>query len=446
MARGEVTRSKGRQGGNGALSRTKGSRDEDSTPVEADDAATDSGEVEEENAAASNGDVEEGVSEDDSNPDADSSEATAEDSDAADDSANVGATGNEDEDPGRNGGMARIAPLCPGEQRAGASQLSALGAWRKRPIARASNCPSPPPRPISTRFPPTSSPSIPATARSNAASRASFAGTRWRWSCGRTKSIPASAATFRRIASAATLYEVAFNHFFHGKGDDFSGDQIYFQGHAPPGIYSRAFLEGRLSEDAAEKFPPGAGPRRRAVVVSASLADAPFLGISHGVDGLGADHGHLSGPVQQISARPRHQRHEQLACLVLHRRRRNRRAGIARRHHARLARASRQPDLRHQLQSAAARRPGARQRQNHSGTGRHFPRGGLECAQSDLGRRLGRTAGERQDRACWSSGWAKLSTANIRNTTSCPARISASISSASIPSCSSWSAIFRTKS
>ncbi len=50
-------------------------------------------------------------------------------------------------------------------------------------------------------------------------------------------------------ASAATLYEVAFNHFFNGRGDDYSGDQIYFQGHASPGMYSRAFLEGRLTED-----------------------------------------------------------------------------------------------------------------------------------------------------------------------------------------------------
>ena len=49
-------------------------------------------------------------------------------------------------------------------------------------------------------------------------------------------------------ASAATLYEVAFNHFFHGKGEHYDGDQIYFQGHASPGIYARAFLEGRLSE------------------------------------------------------------------------------------------------------------------------------------------------------------------------------------------------------
>ena len=50
-------------------------------------------------------------------------------------------------------------------------------------------------------------------------------------------------------ASAATLYEVAFNHFFKGKGEDGRGDMVYFQGHASPGIYARAFLEGRISEE-----------------------------------------------------------------------------------------------------------------------------------------------------------------------------------------------------
>ncbi len=50
------------------------------------------------------------------------------------------------------------------------------------------------------------------------------------------------------FASAATLYEVAFNHFFRGKGDNYTGDQIYFQGHAAPGMYARAFLEGRIDE------------------------------------------------------------------------------------------------------------------------------------------------------------------------------------------------------
>ena len=55
-------------------------------------------------------------------------------------------------------------------------------------------------------------------------------------------------------ASAASLYEVGFNHFFRGKDGEGSGDQIYFQGHAAPGVYSRSFLEGSLSEDALEHF------------------------------------------------------------------------------------------------------------------------------------------------------------------------------------------------
>jgi pyruvate dehydrogenase E1 component len=55
-------------------------------------------------------------------------------------------------------------------------------------------------------------------------------------------------------ASAATLYEIGFNHFFKGKGKDYSGDQIYFQGHASPGIYARAFLEGRISKEKIKNF------------------------------------------------------------------------------------------------------------------------------------------------------------------------------------------------
>ena len=55
-------------------------------------------------------------------------------------------------------------------------------------------------------------------------------------------------------ASAATLYEIGFNHFFRGKGDGFDGDIIYFQGHASPGIYARAFLEGRLNFKQLENF------------------------------------------------------------------------------------------------------------------------------------------------------------------------------------------------
>ncbi len=56
------------------------------------------------------------------------------------------------------------------------------------------------------------------------------------------------------FASAATLYEVGFNHFFRARSDNFEGDTIYFQGHAAPGIYARAFLEGRLSIEQLENF------------------------------------------------------------------------------------------------------------------------------------------------------------------------------------------------
>ena len=49
-------------------------------------------------------------------------------------------------------------------------------------------------------------------------------------------------------ASAATLYEVGYNHFFHGSHGNQTGDLVYFQGHASPGVYARAFLEGRLTD------------------------------------------------------------------------------------------------------------------------------------------------------------------------------------------------------
>ncbi|MCP2281477.1 pyruvate dehydrogenase E1 component [Promicromonospora umidemergens] len=65
-------------------------------------------------------------------------------------------------------------------------------------------------------------------------------------------------------ASVATLYEVGLNHFFRGKDHPGGGDQIYFQGHASPGVYARAYLEGRMSADQLdgfrqEKSHPGGG-------------------------------------------------------------------------------------------------------------------------------------------------------------------------------------------
>ncbi|MEV6518624.1 pyruvate dehydrogenase (acetyl-transferring), homodimeric type [Micromonospora chalcea] len=56
------------------------------------------------------------------------------------------------------------------------------------------------------------------------------------------------------FASSASLYEVGFNHFFRGKNHPGGGDQIFYQGHASPGMYARAFLEGRLSESQLDGF------------------------------------------------------------------------------------------------------------------------------------------------------------------------------------------------
>ena len=70
-------------------------------------------------------------------------------------------------------------------------------------------------------------------------------------------------------ASAASLYEVGFNHFFKGPGDGVGGDQIFFQGHAAPGIYARAFLEGRLTEEHLDHF------RREALTPDVGLSSYP---------------------------------------------------------------------------------------------------------------------------------------------------------------------------
>jgi pyruvate dehydrogenase E1 component len=56
------------------------------------------------------------------------------------------------------------------------------------------------------------------------------------------------------FASAATLYDVGFNHFFRAWNDSFGGDLVYFQGHSAPGVYARAFLEGRITEEQMRNF------------------------------------------------------------------------------------------------------------------------------------------------------------------------------------------------
>ena len=56
------------------------------------------------------------------------------------------------------------------------------------------------------------------------------------------------------FASAATLYDIGFNHFFRAANENFLGDLVYFQGHSAPGVYARAYLEGRISEEQLKNF------------------------------------------------------------------------------------------------------------------------------------------------------------------------------------------------
>ena len=67
----------------------------------------------------------------------------------------------------------------------------------------------------------------------------------------RTEGIGGHLSTY---ASSASLYEVGFNHFFRGKANGGAGDQVFIQGHASPGIYARAYVEGRLSEEQLDNF------------------------------------------------------------------------------------------------------------------------------------------------------------------------------------------------
>src|SRR3712207_7723613 len=82
-------------------------------------------------------------------------------------------------------------------------------------------------------------------------------------------------------ASSASLYEVGFNHFFRGKDHPGGGDQIWFQGHASPGIYARAFLEGRLTEQQLDGFRQevshsGGGLDRKSTRLNSSHANISY--------------------------------------------------------------------------------------------------------------------------------------------------------------------------
>ncbi len=235
------------------------------------------------------------------------------------------------------------------------------------------------------------SPASPVTRRPSAPTAAGSAGTPPSWCTGRSAPGIGVGGHISTYASSATLYEVGFNHFFRGKDHPGGGDQIFFQGHASPGIYARAFLEGRLTEATStasgrrSRSPAGGLPSYPHPRLMPDFWEFPTVSM-----GLGPDQRDLPGPVQQVPARPRHQGHLPAARLGLPGRRRDGRAREPRRPAAGRLRGSRQPHLRGQLQPAAPRRPGPRQRQDHPGAGGLLPRRRLERHQGDLGPRVGR--------------------------------------------------------
>ena len=200
------------------------------------------------------------------------------------------------------------------------------------------------------------------------------------------------------FASAATLYEVAFNHFFRAQTENGDRDIVYFQGHAAPGIYSRAFLEGRLSNEKLQNF-------RRELKAGGGLSSYPhpwlmpdfweFPTVSMGLGPIQAIYHarfikylenrglkqSTGGKVWAFLGDGEMDEPESLGSITL------------------ASREKLQPDFRGQLQPAATRRPGSRQRKNYSGTGSDFPWRRLERDQVHLGIGLGQTDSRRPRRA-----------------------------------------------
>ncbi len=133
------------------------------------------------------------------------------------------------------------------------------------------------------------------------------------------------------FASSATLYDIGFNYFFQAPTDEHGGDLVFFQGHASPGVYARAFLEGRISEEQLENF--------RQEVDGNGLSSYPhpwlmpdfwqFPTVSMGLGPIQAIY--LPGTLHEVPGKPRLHPRRQAEGLVLHGRRRVRRAGIPRR-------------------------------------------------------------------------------------------------------------------
>ncbi len=170
-----------------------------------------------------------------------------------------------------------------------------------------------------------------------------------------------------------------------------------------PGALRAGHLRPRLPRRTPDGVPapwlPAGGRGRRALVVSASAIDARLLAVPDGLDGTRSLDGDLPGALHALPARSRHRRHGEAKGLGLPGRWRDGRARESRGALARRSGEARQSRLCRELQSPAARRPGAGQREDHPGTRGQLPRQRLERDQGDLGRAVGSAAREGSRRA-----------------------------------------------
>ena len=187
------------------------------------------------------------------------------------------------------------------------------------------------------------------------------------------------------FASSATLYEVGLQPLLQGQGPRAGRRLRLLPGPRLAGHVLARVPRRPAVAAAARELPPRAEARRRPVVVPAPVADARLLGSADGVDGPRPDHVDLPGALLALPGGSRPQAAHRSEGVGVPRRRRDRRARGARRHLARLAREARQPDLRHQLQPAAPRRPGPRQRPHRPGARSDLPRRRLERHQGAVG-------------------------------------------------------------
>ena len=234
----------------------------------------------------------------------------------------------------------------------------------------------------------------PATSGSSGGSARTSAGTPRSWSTGRSVPASASAATSpptpprrRCTRSASTTSSAA-------RTTRAAATRSTSRATPPPACTRAPILEGRLTEHQLDGFRQELSHAGGGLsVLPAPAAHAGLLGVPDGVDGPRPAQRDLPGAVQQVPARARHQGHQRPARVGVPRRRRDGRGRVGRRDRAGRPRGARQPHVRRQLQPAAARRPGARQRQDHPGA-----RGDRSAAPAGTSSRwCGAAAGTR----CW---------------------------------------------